>query len=233
LLVAALLGIGLGALISGLGASRYSSDPSIHIGWNPTDHSLRSLLLAQLAFAILGVIVVTSEYSTGMIRSSLTAVPRRIRMMSAKLVVLTVVALVAGEIIAFVTFAVGQALIHGQAPSAALGQHLVLRAVIGAGLYLMLLALLGGAFAVLLRQAAVGIAVMVALLFVLPGVASALPSSWSQPIEQYWPTNAGEQVAITTRDSHTLSAWVGFGWMAAFVAIVILLAFAALQRRDA
>jgi hypothetical protein len=74
---------------------------------------------------------------------------------------------------------------------------------------------------------------MVALLFVLPGIANALPSSWSQPIEQWWPTNAGTQVAMVTRDAHTLPAWVGFGWMAAFTAIVIIVAFTLLQRRDA
>lgn len=233
LLIGAVLGIGLGALISGLSAHRYRQDPGLHIGWNATDHSLRSLLIAQLAFAVLGVITVTSEYSTGMIRTSLTAVPKRIRMMSAKLVVFTGVVLVAGQVIAFATFGIGQMLIHGNAPSASLGQHLVLRAVIGAGLYLALLGLLGGAFAVLLRNAAAGIAVMVALLFVLPGIAQALPSNWSQPIEQWWPTNAGQQVAMTIRDSHTLPAWAGFGWMALFTAVVVTVSFVWLQRRDA
>jgi ABC-2 type transport system permease protein len=233
LFVAALLGIGLGGLVSYLSSTRYHSDPGIHAGWNATDHSLRSLAIAQLAIGILGVMVVTAEYSTGMIRTSLTAVPRRLRMMGAKLSVFTVVALIAGEVIAFATFLVGQALIHGHAPSASLGQHLVLRAVIGAGLYLGLLGLLGAAFGVLLRQAAAGIAVLVALLLVLPGIANALPSSWSQPIEQYWPTNAGQQVAMIVRGSHTLPAWLGIGEMALFAAAVLAVAFVLLQRRDA
>ena len=90
--------IGLGALFSGLAASRYKTDPSVHIGWDATDHSLRSLLLGQLAFALLGVMTVTSEYSTGMIRTSLAAVPRRFRMMSSKLLVLLVVLLIAGQV---------------------------------------------------------------------------------------------------------------------------------------
>lgn len=233
LFAAAALGIGLGALISWLGADRYNTDPTIHFGWNPVTHSLRSLTIAQLAMAVLGVITVSAEYSTGMIRTSLTAVPKRVRIMSAKLLVLTAVAVVIGQGIGFAAFSLGQALIHGKAPSASLGQHLVLRVVIGAGLYLALLALLAGAVAVLLRHAAAGIAVMVALLFVLPGIALALPTSWSQPIEEWWPTNAGQQVYALHRDSHTLTAWLGFGWMAAFAAAVIIVAFFLLERRDA
>ncbi len=230
---AALLGIGLGALISGLGASRYRTDPGIHIGWNPTDHSLRSLEIAQLAFGILGVMIITGEYATGMIRTSLAAVPKRGRLMGAKLTVFSAIALVTGEIIAFVTFLLGQALIHGKAPSASLHQHLVLRAVIGAGLYLALIAVMGAALGLLLRQAAAAIAVVVAMLFVLPGIALALPSWLANPIEKYWPTNAGSQVAMTVRDSHTMTAWLGFGEMALFVGVVLVVAFSLLQRRDA
>jgi ABC-type transport system involved in multi-copper enzyme maturation permease subunit len=233
LLVTAVLSIGLGALFSGLAARRYHSDLSVRIGWNPTDHSLRSLLLGQLAFAVLGVMIVTSEYVNGMIRTSLTAVPKRFRMMSAKLLVLLGVLLVAGQIIAFATFGVGQALIHGNAPSASLGQHLVLRAVIGAGLYLAAVGMLGAAFAVLFRNTAIGIVVVVAMLFVLPGLILALPNWLSNPISQWWPTNAGRQVAIMARDAHTLPAWGGFAWLVVFVAAVTALGLYLLDRRDA
>jgi hypothetical protein len=233
LIIAAVLGIGLGALISAIGANHYATDPGVRFNWNPTNHSLRSLAIAQLAFAILGVMVVTGEYSTGMIRTSLAAVPRRSRMMAAKLAVFTAVALVAGEVISFITFFVGQALISGKAPSATIVGHEVLRAVTGAGLYLALLALLGSALGVLLRHAAAAIGSVVAILLVLPGIASALPNSWSHPIEKYWPTNAGTQVAMVVRDAHTLPAWAGFGVMALFVAVVLVVAFWLLERRDA
>ena len=232
-LVAALLGIGLSALICAISASHYHTDPQVRFGWDPTDRSIRSLELAQLAFAVLGVLVVTSEYSTGMIRTSLAAVPKRTRMMTAKLAVFAVVAFVIGEAIAFAAFSLGQALIHGQAPSASLHQHLVLRAVIGAGLYLTLIGIMGGAFAIILRHAAAGIAVVVAMLFIVPGIVFALPSSWSQPIEKYWPTNAGQRVTFLRRDPHTLAAWTGFGEMVAFVAVVLVIALYVLERRDA
>jgi hypothetical protein len=219
--------------LSAVAANHYATDPEVRFHWNPTDHSLRSLLIAQLAFAIFGVMVVTGEYSTGMIRTSLAAVPGRTRMMGAKALVLTTTALVAGEVISFVTFFVGQALLSGKAPSATIGDHNVLRAVAGAGLYLTLLALLGLALGVLLRHAAAAIGSIVAILLVLPGIAQALPTSWSQPIEKYWPTNAGTQVAMVVRDSHTLPAWAGFGVMVLFVAVVLVAAFALLERRDA
>jgi ABC-2 type transport system permease protein len=233
LIVAAVLGIGLGALISAISANHYATDPGVAFHWNAADRSLRSLEIAQLAFAILGVMVVTGEYSTGMIRTSLAAVPKRGRFLAAKTLVFTTVALVAGEVISFVTFLVGQALISGKAPSSTLGQPGVLRAVIGAGLYLALLALLGSALGVLLRHAAAAIGSIVALLLVLPGIAAALPSSWSQPIEQWWPTNAGQQVAMVIRDSHTLAAWTGFGVFLGFVVVVLVSAFVLLERRDA
>lgn len=233
LLVAAALGIGLGALISYVGARHYSTDPELRFSWNPTDHSLRSLEIAQLAFAVLGVMVMTGEYSTGMIRISLAAVPRRARMLSAKLAVFAGVALVAGELISFATFFCGQALIHGKAPSAGIGQPHVLRAVIGAGVYMALLGIAGVGFGTLLRHAAAGIAVMVAILFVLPGIAFALPATWSHPIEEFWPTNAGQRLAMVAHPAHMLGPWSGLAVMCAFVAAVLAGAFILLERRDA
>lgn len=233
LFAAAALGIGLGAIISWAGANRYNRDAGLHFEWNATDHSLRSLTIAQLAFAILGVLIISGEYSTGMIRTSLAAVAKRSRMLSAKLSVFTLIAFVAGEVIAFAAFFLGQALIYGKAPSASIGYPNVARAVIGAGVYLALLALLGAGFGTIVRHAAAGIAAMVAILFVLPGIAYALPTSWQRPIEKYWPTNAGQQFATVRHDAHTLAPWQGLGVMVAFVAVVLVVAFVLLERRDA
>lgn len=230
------LGVGLGALASTLSASHYASDPIEHIGFDPATRSLLSLELAQLAFAVLGVITVTGEYSSGMIRTSFTAVPRRTRMMSAKLAVFAAAALVVGEIIAFVTFSLGQFLIHQYpgVPSASLGQPNVLRVVVGAGLYLVVIGLLGAGLAVIVRGAAAGIAIVVAMLFIIPGlVEAALPQSWAQPIDKYWPTDAGQRVIFLHGGSGELSAWVGFGDFALFTALVIAVSMVLLQARDA
>lgn len=237
--VAIVLGIGLSALVSGVSANHYMTDPEIHFGWNPIQRSIRpGSLLAQLAFAVLGVIVVTSEYSTGMIRTSLAAVPRRLRMMSAKLMVFAACALVVAEVISVSAFSIGQFLIHGKAPSASFGDHLVVRVVLGAGLYLVLIGLYGTAVGILFRHAAAGIAVVVGTLFIGPGVVQLLPTNWSNSIEKFWPagvldTNAGPQIMLTHHDRNALSAWWGLGEFALFVAVVIGIGFYLLERRDA
>jgi ABC-type transport system involved in multi-copper enzyme maturation permease subunit len=240
LAIGAVLGIGLGALVSLISANHYSTDPGIRFDWNPADRSLGSLLLTQLAFSILGVLVVTGEYSTGMIRTSLAAVPKRSRLLAAKALVFGAIVLIAGEIISFATFLIGQALISGKAPSANFGQPEVLRAVFGTGLYLAALGLLGVALGVLLRHAAAAIGVVVAILLVLPSIALALPNSWAEPIEKYWPTNAGFRVASVGHglerfvvNGHVMAPWPGFAVMVAFVAVMLAGAFFALERRDA
>ena len=239
ILIDVVLGIGLSVLVSGVSAAHYRTDPEIHFSWDPLQRSIRpGSLLAQLAFAVLGVITVTSEYSTGMIRTSLAAVPKRARMMSAKLLVFTAAALVVGELISVSAFSIGQAVIHGQAPSTSFSQHLVVRVVLGAGLYLVLVGLFGSAVAILVRHAAAGIAVVVGTLFIVPGVVQLLPTSWANPIEEFWPagvfdTNAGPQIFLTHRHPHALSSWIGLGEFALFVAVLGAIAFYFLQRRDA
>jgi len=126
LLTAAMLGIG--ALFSAVAAHHYAGQAlSGQAGWDPTSVSLSGLALAQLAIGVLGVLVITSEYSTGSIQTSLAAVPRRGRFLAAKATVLTAVSLITGEATALTVFLLGQALISGQAPTAAFGQPGVLR----------------------------------------------------------------------------------------------------------
>jgi ABC-2 type transport system permease protein len=233
LLVTVAIGVGIGTLISYLRASHFASDGGFGGGWDPTQVSFRALTIAQLAIAVLGVLVVTSEYGTGMIRTSLTAVPRRGRWLAAKATVFTAVALVVGEVTAFAAFLIGQAVISNYAPHATLGGHDVLRAVIGAGLYLAVIGLLAAVVGALLRNTAGAISAMVALLFVLPGLVEALPTSWANALSEWWPTEAGSQIYGVTRDAHTLAAWSGFGVLVLFTAVVYAVARLLLDRRDA
>jgi ABC-2 type transport system permease protein len=234
LIAATVLGIGLGALISALAAHAYAkSSVSDKLTWDPTSISGAGFSIAQLAIGVLGVLLITSEYSTGAIGSSLAAVPRRGRLLGAKAVVLAVLIFVVAEMLAFVAFFIGQALISGHAPTATLGDPGVLRALVGSGLYGAVLALLGLALGGIIRNAAGAIAVLVAILFVLPGIAAALPASIEHKVQEFWPTGAGQQITAVVRTSNTLSPWAGFGVFVLFVAIMSAIAFSMLNRRDA
>jgi ABC-type transport system involved in multi-copper enzyme maturation permease subunit len=234
LIVTAVLGIGLSALISSLAANQYAkSSLNSRLTWDPTSISNAGFLIAQLAIGVLGVLLMTSEYSSGSIGSSLAAVPRRGRLLAAKSVVIMVLAFVVVEVLAFAAFLIGQALISGHAPTATLGQAGVLRALIGAGLYGALLGMMGLAFGTIIRNAAGAIAALVAILYVLPGIAAALPTSIENPVQEYWPTQAGGQIATVVHTSNTLSPWAGFGVFLLFVAILSVIAFTLLDRRDA
>jgi ABC-2 type transport system permease protein len=235
LFVAALLAIGLGALISALSAHHYatSGGRAAHPLWDPTSISSGGFGIAQLAIGVLGVLLITSEYSTGAIGSTLAAVPRRGRLLAAKGVVVFALVYVFVEIVSFAAFFIGQALISGHAPTATLGDPGVLRALLGGGLYGAGIGLLGLAFGAILRSAAGAISVLVALLFVLPGIVAALPASVEHTVEKFWPTGAGSQIGAVVRTAHTLSPWAGLGVFCVFVAIVSAIALYTIIRRDA
>ena len=234
LTVTVVLGVGLGAVISAAAAHGYAKfSVAAKLSWDPAGVSLDGVAVASLAIAVLGVLCISSEYSSGMIRTSLIAVPKRGRVLAAKSLVFAAVTFVVGEATSFTAFFAGQALISGHAPHAALGDPGVARAVAGAGLYLTALAVLSVAAGALLRHPAAGIAGLVAVLFVLPGVAQALPDSWRNPVTEFWPTQAGGQLTSVHPAAHSLQPWPGFGVMCLFVAIVYAIAWTLLDRRDA
>jgi ABC-2 type transport system permease protein len=234
LTVTVVLGIALGAVISAATAHSYAKfSVSDKLSWDPTGVSGAGMAAAQLAIAVLGVLCISSEYSSGMIRTSLIAVPKRGRVLAAKSLVFAGVTFVVGEVTSFVAFFVGQALISGHAPHATLGDPGVARAVAGAGLYLIALAVLSVAAGTLLRHPAAAIACMMAVLLVLPLIAQALPDSWRNPVTEFWPTQAGSQLTSVHIGAHSLQPWPGFGVMCLFVAIVYAIAWTLLDHRDA
>ncbi|MFY9926504.1 MAG: ABC transporter permease [Streptosporangiaceae bacterium] len=234
LTVTVVLGITLGAVISAATARGYArSSVSGKLSWDPANMSLSGMVIAQLAIAVLGVLCISSEYSSGMISTSLIAVPKRGRILAAKSLIFAGVTFVVGEATSFAAFFAGQALISGHAPHAALGDPGVARAVVGAGLYLTALAVLSVAAGTVLRHPAAAIAGMIAVLLVLPAIAQALPDSWRNPVNEFWPTQAGGQIASVHIPAHTLQPWPGFGVMCLFIAIVYAIAWTLLDRRDA
>ena len=136
--------------------------------FDPTHDCFIGLVLGQLLLGVVGVLTITSEFSSGMIRATFAAAPRRPLVLGAKAAVLGAVTLVTGEIVAFAAFLAGQAALPAPAPHATLGQPGVLRAVLVAGAYPALMALIGLGLGAIIRHTAGAICALVGVLFVLP-----------------------------------------------------------------
>ncbi|MFD4656941.1 ABC transporter permease [Kitasatospora sp. NPDC058444] len=179
--------------------------------------SLFGTNFAQLALGVLGVLVAAGEYSTGMIRSTLAAVPRRLPVLWSKAAVYGVIALVLGTVGVFAVFVADSGVLSGTRVAMTLSDAGVVRGLLGAGLYLALVGVIGVALGALLRSVAGGIAVLVATLMLVPGLTSLLPSSWQSHLSPYLPSHAGEAMFALHHDSTTLSPTVGLavflGWM--------------------
>ena len=166
----------IGVAISGSVGGVFSdgADDGVDIASAP----LQGVTLAQLVIAVLGALVITSEYATGLIRSTLTAVPARTPVLAAKATILTVVVLPTMLVAAFATFLAGQAVIGtGDLDPASLSDTGVLRAVAGTGVFLTGVALFGLALGTLLRGTAAAISAVFGILFLLPGLGTLLPES--------------------------------------------------------
>ena len=187
----------------------------------------------QLTVIVLGVLVITSEYSTGAIRASLLAVPRRIPMLAAKGTVFAALVLVLGEIVMFASFFIGAAILHSHVP-VSLGGRSIARAVAGGGLYLAVLGLFAMAIGTIVRHTAGAITGVIAFVIVLEPLSSLIPGTWGNHIHDYLPTSAGRLIIQTTTQSgQVLSSWEGFGVFCLWTAVLLVVAGFLLNRRDA
>jgi ABC-type transport system involved in multi-copper enzyme maturation permease subunit len=191
------------------------------------------LNLSQLAVCVLGVLVITNEFSSGTIRASLLAVPTRTPMLVVKTGVFAVLVFVVGEIAAFPSFFIGAAILHDKA-SVSLTDPGVLRAVIGAGLYLAVLGVFAVAIGTLIRHTAGAITGIIAFVLVLAPLAQLIPGSVGRHVHAYLPSEAGGLIVSATRGpDDVLSPWQGFGVFCAWTALLLVLALLSLKRRDA
>jgi ABC-type transport system involved in multi-copper enzyme maturation permease subunit len=181
---------------------------------------------------VLGVLVITGEYSTGSIRSSLSAVPKRLPVLWAKAAVFAAVTFVLMLPSVLIAFFASQSILSAHR-AYAWSHPGVARAVIGAALYLTVVALLSLAIGFILRNTAGGIAAFAAIFFVLPPLMNVLPTSWNNAISPYLPSNAGGAVMQLHQDSTTLAPWTGFGIFVAYALAGLALAAVLLVRRDA
>ena len=201
--------------------------------------SLFGLLIGQLIITVLGALTITSEYSTGMIRTSLSTMPRRGTMFAAKAIVFGFVALVVGLVTSFLAFFVGQAIMSSQHISTTLGHPDVLRTVIGGGLFLAVCGLLSFGIGAALRHSAGAIATAIGLLFVLWILGNFLPSppsGWfgQADIDKWIPFNAGSGIwQHQINGTNPFSPWVGFAVFCGYAAVAVITGLIMLRRRDA
>jgi ABC-2 type transport system permease protein len=234
-------------LTVGLGAIATSAQTNSHRApyFDPTAWSLGGVWVTELLVGVVGTLVITSEYSTGMISTSLTALPQRGLLVAAKVVVLGAVAFVAGLIASFASFFVGQAIMSSHHIGTTVGHLGVLRAVIGGALYLTVGGLLAFGIGLLIRHTAAAVSAMVAVLFLLPIAGNLLPHGWQDQIDKWLPTVAGAQIWTVNHAPHLNSAspigasgpmfspWTGFALFCGYAVIAVLAGLILFRRRDA
>jgi ABC-2 type transport system permease protein len=233
LLVAVILTVGLGALISGVIAAHWQDmKPGERANFYAVDTSLSGVGIAQLAIGVLGVLLLSGEYATGMIRSSLTAVPKRLTVLWAKISLFAGVVGAVSIASAFAAFFIGQSLLSSKHIDTSISSPDVLRMVVGAGVYMTLVGIIGMALGGLLRNTAAGISSLVAMFFVIPPMMNLLPSSWSDHIAPYLPSNAGQTFWAHQTGTH-VSALTGFAVLCLWTAAAVGAAAFRMKRSDA
>ena len=230
-------------VLIGAGVAATTSCPAAGCGQDPARLSLTGIMAGQAIIAIIAVVAVGTEYGTGMIRTTCTALPRRTGMLAAKAMVLAGITLVAGTVSVLGSVLAGQLLLpgngftarHGYAALLSLGSGPVLRAAAGSVLYLTLIALLGLGIATAVRSSAAAIGIVLALLFVFPVVARVIPDpAWQRHLDQIAPMPAGLAIQATLNVSKLpIGPWQGIGVAALWAAAALLSGGTLLRLRDA
>lgn len=224
-------GLALMVVLSAVfGSSAGGEGPGDDFPQDPISLSLAGYNIAQLAIAVLGVLMVSGEYASGTVRGTFAAVPRRWPVIVAKAAVLAVVLWVTTTLASFAAFFVGQ-LAYGTG-SASITDDGALRMVMGTGLYLTAIGLFAMALAWILRSTAAGIATVVALLLVIPGLTGLLPSSWGPDVARWLPTEAGGAIMARVTDPTSFATWSGYAVLIGWVVVAFVAAAAVLRRND-
>jgi ABC-2 type transport system permease protein len=258
-----ILGVGIAAIAGAAIASNLQSNPANKAGMDATQASIFGFFeFGQLVIAVLGAIAITSEYSTGMIRTSLTAMPRRSVLYAGKLIVFTTVALIISLVTSFVAFFVGQSLLSGSGVAASLfhsttipanaiqnggpqsvtfqgtdviSAGTVLTAVIGTALFVTVVALIAFGLGAIIRHTAGAITSAIGLMFVVPIIVQILPNNWRWDIMRFFPDAAGRVLSVTVGPSnpHLWSAWPQFLVTVIFAAVLVGIGGYLFSKRDA
>jgi ABC-2 type transport system permease protein len=257
--------VGLGIAITAGTAANFANNPGNKAGFDATQASLGAFFeLGQLIIAVLGAMVITSEYSTGMVRTSLTAQPRRGVVYAAKAIVFTAVTLVISLVTAFIAFFVGQAIYSSKGVSASLFHTVTIpananvnctpngctatfsgtdvitastaaTAIIGTALFVTIVALIAFGVGSIVRHTAGAIAIVIALLFIVPILEQTLPNDWRWDIMRFLPDAATRVISVTVGgvNPHLWSAWPQLGVTALWAAVLVGIGAYLFRTRDA
>ncbi|MFD5449563.1 ABC transporter permease [Streptomyces sp. NPDC003470] len=231
--LAVVVTVALGMLISALSNNEFDNlSERDRLSFDPTYISFAGMSLGQLAMIVFGVLVVANEYSTGMIRTSLAAVPQRATFLFSKIAVATGLALVVAMITSFVTFFLGQAMLGDL--KASIGDPGVLRAVIGGGLYMTLIAVFSMGVAAMLRSPMLSLGILMPFFFLISNILGNVDVT--KKVGQFLPDQAGSKImqVVTPIDDDTpYGPWGGLGIMALWVVAALVGGYLVLKRRDA
>lgn len=234
LLALTVVGIGVGAIIGQATSARWPQlTAGEQAGFDPLNSAFRGFDLGQLIIGSLGVLMISSEYSTGLVRTTFAAAPQRRSVLLAKAVVIGTAALLVGEAASFADFFLAQRLLQPTGRSLSIGSPGALRATSAMGLYLAVIALLGLALGALLRHTAGAISALFGLVFILPGVVSALPAPWNTRIGEWLPDNLAGQLISQHGEPDFFSRPVSLAVLLAYPVVLLAAAAWRLSRSDA
>jgi hypothetical protein len=213
--------------------STFSADDKV--AFSSIEVALAGAFFAQLAVGVLGVLVITTEYGTGMIRATFAAVPQRRMVLGAKALVFFLVTLVVGLVSSFIAFFTSELILgtySGAKLNASITDPGALRAVLGAGVFLALMGLLGMAVGAVLRRSAGAITALFGLVFFLPGLMELLPHSIKDNVNKFLPSNAGSAIYRQIPGPDVLSPGMGMLVLCAYALGALAIAAVIVQRRD-
>jgi len=224
---------GFGVLYAALLAARPPHGAAA-AAFDPTAVSLSGIQLAQIAVGVLGAMLITSEYGSGMIRATFAAVPRRLPVLWGKAAVALAAVFAASVPAVLIAFFAGQSVLAKVGLDTSFGQPGVARAVLGSAAYLAVAAVLGLGLGALLRNTAAAVTALFGLLFGLQLLAGLIPGATGVTLEKFMPSTAGQAIASVHPDPGTsLGPWAGLGLFAGYTVIVLALAARRMSRGDA
>ena len=206
--------------------------PANRATFQPLNVSLVGASISVMVIGVLGVLMMTSEFSTGLVSSTFASVPKRLPVLWGKAAVYTTIALTAAVPTMLVAFFSTQAILSAKQVQIDFGHAGVARAVVGAALYLTIAGLLGLGLGGIFRSTAAAVTSLTVILFVLPVIVFILPAGLSNTISPYLPGNAGQAIMSITPQAHTLAPWVGLALFAGYAFAAIAVAAVLLVKRD-